>query len=71
MEGTGVATLEVVVPKTHTGGPMLMVGHTNHDPVQTLAARNTLEDPAALFRGAQLAGHPNGPRKGGLKKACT
>ena len=26
-------------------------------------------DPAALFRGSQLAGNPDGPRKGGLEKA--
>ena len=26
---------------------------------------NTLDDLVALFRGAQLARHPNGPRKGG------
>ena len=32
---------------------------------------STLDDPAALSRDAQLAGHPDGPRKGGLKKACT
>ena len=44
-------------------------GRSHNEMESALVTGSTLDDPAALFRGAQLAGHPDGPRKGGLKKA--
>jgi hypothetical protein len=69
-EAAGEAALEVVVLRPHAGGSMVMVGRLNEQGM-ALATGSSWSDPAALFRGAQLAGLPDGPRKGGLKKAYT